>query len=172
MQPFVEAEYREAFLEIREVHRDRKLVTCIEALSSSNKRPGTPGWHQYLRKRQAFLEGAAHFVEIDLLRGARRMPMYSEWPDSPYYLLVSRKQEALCCKVWRAHSLRPLPPISIPLAPPDADLTLALQPLALAVYVRSHYDRIIDYHQPLNPPLSPSEEACLHERLGQTDQKS
>jgi hypothetical protein len=49
MRPFVEAEYREGFLEIREVHSDRKLVTCIEALSPSNKRAGTPGWHQYVR---------------------------------------------------------------------------------------------------------------------------
>src|SRR5271165_2204363 len=42
-----ETEYREGFLEIRELQPERKLVTCIEALSPSNKRSGTPGWLQY-----------------------------------------------------------------------------------------------------------------------------
>src|SRR5207302_6933272 len=102
MRALVETEYREGFLEIRELNPERKLITCIEALSPSNKRPGTPGWLQYIRKRQAYLEGAAHFVEIDLLRSGRRMPMADEWPDSPYYLLVSRKHEAPNASVWPA----------------------------------------------------------------------
>jgi hypothetical protein len=165
MQPLVEEEHREGFLEIREIHGQRKLVTCIEVLSPANKRPGTPGWQQYARKRQAFLEGAANFVEIDLLRKGRRLPMQSDWPDSPYYLLVSRKQERLRCQVWRAHYMRPLQPIPIPLTSPDPDITLPLQPLVEVVYDRSHYDRIIDYQRPLNPPLSPSEAAWLQERL-------
>ncbi|HUY35073.1 MAG TPA: DUF4058 family protein [Pirellulales bacterium] len=167
MRALVETEYREGFLEIRELRPQRKLVTCVEALSPSNKRVGTPGWLQYTRKRQAYLEGAANFVEIDLLRAGRRMPMEDEWPDSPYYLLVSRKQEAPRCTVWRAHYLRPLPPIFVPLAPPDADITLALQPLVEAVYARSRYDRDIDFRRPLDPPLSPAETTWLHEQLPQ-----
>src|SRR5438445_6731457 len=43
MRALVETEYREGFLEIRELRPERKLITCIEALSPSNKRPGTPG---------------------------------------------------------------------------------------------------------------------------------
>ena len=160
-------EYREGFLEIRELHPEHKLITCIEALSPSNKRPGTPGWLQYTRKRQAYLEGAAHFVEIDLLRGGRRMPMEDDWPDSPYYLLISRRKEAPRCTVWPAHYLRPLPPIPIPLAPPDSDITLALQPLVEAVYARSHYDRDIDYTLALKPAPDPAESAWLAERLRQ-----
>jgi hypothetical protein len=155
------------FLEIRELHPERKEITCIEVLSPSNKRRGTPGWLQYTRKRQAYLEGAAHFVEIDLLLGGRRMPMQDDWPDSPYYLLVSRKHEAPRCSVWPAHYLHPLPPIPIPLAAPDADIALALGPLVAAVYARSHYDRDIDYHRPLQPALNPAETAWLEERLRQ-----
>jgi len=168
MRALVETEYREGFLEIRELNPQRKLITCIEVLSPSNKRSGTPGWVQYSRKRQVYLEGASNFVEIDLLRGGRRMPMADAWPDSPYYLLVCRQQEAPHCTVWHAHFLRPLPPIPIPLAPPDADITLTLQPLVGAVYARSHYERDIDYRQPLHPPLSPGEAAWLEERLGGT----
>jgi hypothetical protein len=69
--------------------------------------------------------------------------------------------------VWQAHCLRPLPPIPIPLAAPDSDIPVALQPLVQAVYVRSHYDRIIDYHQPLNPPLGPVEAEWLQDRWRQ-----
>src|SRR5579884_1150085 len=134
MRALIETEYREGFLEIRELSPQRKLITCIEVLSPSNKRPGTPGWFQYTRKRQAYLEGAANFVEIDLLRGGRRMPMEDEWPDSPYYVLVCRKPEAPQCMVWPAHFVRPLPALNVPLAPPDADLSVPLQPLVEAVY--------------------------------------
>jgi hypothetical protein len=165
MRALVETEHREGFLEIRELQPDRKLVTCIEVLSPSNKRVGTPGWLQYARKRQAYLEGAAHFVEIDLLRGGGRMPMEDDWPESPYYLLVSRKHEAPRCTVWSAHYLRPLPPIPIPLVSPDPDVTLALQPLVEAVYARSRYDRDIDYQRPLDPPLGPAEATWLQQRL-------
>jgi len=164
MRALVEAEHREGFLEIRELQPERKLVTCIEVLSPSNKRVGTPGCLQYTRKRQAYLEGAANFVEIDLLRGGRRMPMEDDWPNGPYYLLVSRKHEAPRCTVWSAHFLRPLPPIPIPLDAPDPDITLALQPLVNAVYARSRYDRDIDYDRPLDPPLSPTEAIWLKER--------
>ncbi|MGO9468134.1 MAG: DUF4058 family protein [Isosphaeraceae bacterium] len=58
-----------------------------------------------------------------MLRRGRRMPMVGRWPDSPYYLLVCRKQEAPRCTDWPAHFLRPLPSLSIPLAAPDPDIT-------------------------------------------------
>ena len=124
MQALFHAEYREVFLEIHQTDPERRLVTGIELLSPSNKRRGTKGWHLYHRKRQVYLRGLAHFVELDLLRRGRRMPMAGHWPDSPYYLLVCRKQEAPRCTVWPAHFLRPLPPLSIPLAAPDPDITL------------------------------------------------
>jgi hypothetical protein len=165
MRALVETEFREGFLEIREVHGERKLVTGIEILSPSNKRPATPGWEQYTRKRQAFLDGAANFVEIDLLRGGSRMPMEDAWPSSPYYMLVCRKREAPTCKVWPTFSLRPLTPLAIPLNPPDADIELSLQQLMDAIYSRSQYANDIDYRRPISPPLSAAEQAWLEERL-------
>ena len=103
-------------------------------------------------------------MEIDLLRRGRRMPMASPWPDGPYYLLVCRKKQARCA-VWPATFTEPLPPIPIPLAPPDPDITLELQPFIGAIYARSRYGRDIDYRRPLQPPLSPAEAAWLGERL-------
>ena len=166
MRALVTTEYREAFLEIRQVDPEHKVVTGIEVVSPSNKRPGTKGWRLYYRKRRAFLSGhAANFVEIDLVRRGRRLPMASAWPDSPYYLLVCRKREAPRCSVWPAFFDQPLPPIPIPLAPPDPDITLSLQPLMEAVYARSHYDRDIDYRRPLDPPLTADQAAWLEDRL-------
>ncbi len=165
MQALVKADYREPFLEIRQVDPEHKLVTGIEVLSPSNKRPNTKGWRLYQRKRLAYLSGYANFVELDLLRRGRRMPMVSAWPDSPYYLLVCRKKQAPRCSVWPAYLTEPLPAIPIPLIPPDADISLDMQPFVEDIYARSRYERDIDYSRPLSPPLSTAEAAWLQERL-------
>jgi hypothetical protein len=157
MQAMFELEYREVFLEIHQTDPERRLVTSIELLSPSNKRPGTKGWRLYNRKRQVYLRGRANFVELDLLRRGRRMPMGGRWPDSPYYLLVCRQEEAPNCTVWPAYFRRSMSSLSIPLAAPDPDITLLIQSLVDAVYARSHYDRDLNYRQPLRPPLSPSD---------------
>src|SRR5437016_2888938 len=47
MRALIKAEYREAFLEIRQVDPKHRLVTGIEVLSPSNKRPHTKGWRLY-----------------------------------------------------------------------------------------------------------------------------
>jgi hypothetical protein len=165
MRALVEVEFRETFLEIRQLYGERRLITGIEILSPSNKRRGQPGWDLYLKKRQSFLEGSANFVEIDLLRGGERMPMEDDWPDSPYYLLVSRQKKAPQCDVWPAYALEPLPPIPVPLHPPDADLSLDLQPLIADIYERTHYEDDIDYRKTASAWLSDEEVAWLEERL-------
>jgi hypothetical protein len=165
MEAFVAMEFRETFIEIHEHDPERRLVTCIEVLSPSNKRRGSKGRKLYLRKRQALLLGTANLVELDLLRGGQRMPMMTPWPDSPYTLLVSREHRAPHCKVWPAHFRKPLPVIPIPLAPPDADVQLDLQLLVAAIYARSHYDRDLDYARPLQPALTEEDSAWLAERL-------
>jgi hypothetical protein len=108
---------------------------------------------------------AANYVEIDLLRGGQRMPMIDPWPNAPYTILVSRKGSAARCKVWSAHYRKPLPLIAVPLASPDPDVTLDLQPLIQSIYMRSKYGRSIDYAKPLVPPLPPEDVAWLRERL-------
>jgi hypothetical protein len=166
MDALVKAEYRESYLEIRQPNPEHKLVTGIEVLSPSNKRHATKGWRLYYRKRLAYLSGHANFVEIDLLRRGRRMPMVSPWPDSPYYLLVCRKKQAPRCSVWPAYFTEPLPPIQVPLVPPDRDISLDLQPLVEAIYARSRYHHDIDYRRPLDPPLSAREQSWFEEQLG------
>ena len=139
-------------------------MTSIEVLSPSNKRPGTEGWELYQRKRQSLLLGDVSLVEIDLLRGGQRMPMLDPWPDSPYTLLVARARAQLCT-VWRAHSLRPLPPIPVPLTKPDHDILVDLQPMIGEIYQRFRYARSIDYGKTLTPPLDAAEALQLEKTL-------
>jgi hypothetical protein len=169
MEGLVETEFREVFIEIRELDPQQRLVTGIEVLSPANKRPGSVGWYQYERKRRVFFEGHANLVEIDLLRGGRRHAMAQAWPESPYCLLVLRKENAPRCKVFEAHYRQPLPAIPVPLAPPDADVPLSLQPLIDGVYERSRYARELDYGQALRPPLSAADSEWLQAALKPTN---
>jgi hypothetical protein len=155
MRAFVQEEHREAFIEIYETDPEQRLVTSLEVLSRSNKHAGTEGWDLYQRKRQSLLLSNVNLVEIDLLRGGQRMPMLDPWPDSPYTLLVARAKNPQLCRVWPAHFQRPLPALPVPLAKPDPDIPVALQPMIDVIYQRSRYKRSIDYSKPLIPPLDP-----------------
>lgn len=53
----------------------------------------------------------------------------------------------------------------LPLAKPDPDVLLDLQPMIDAIYQRSRYERSIDYRQPLTPPLDARETAWLEQQL-------
>lgn len=165
MRPFIQEQFREVFLEIYESDPEQRLVTSIEILSPSNKRPGSKGWKLYLRKRQGLLLNGTHLVEIDLLRGGQRMPMSDPWPASPYTILVARGGVLPRYLAWPAHSLHPLPTIPIPLAHPDPDISINLQIMVEAIYARSRYARSIDYSKPLTPPLLMEEQQWMEQQL-------
>ena len=61
---------REAYLEIRQVGSD-EVVTVLEILSPTNKRPGE-GRRQYEQKRLSVFGTLTNLVEIDLLRAGNR----------------------------------------------------------------------------------------------------
>jgi hypothetical protein len=165
MRAFIEEEHREAFVEIDEATPEQRLVTCIEVLSPSNKRPNSPGWDVYLRKRQSLLLGDANLVEIDLLRGGRRMPMLDPWPDSPCTILVARAKKHALCRVWPVYFRIPVPSVPIPLTKPDPDILLDLQPMIDAIYRRSRYERSIDYSKPPDQPLDAADAMWLENQL-------
>ena len=175
LRAFIAEEHREKFVEIYEddpEFPELRLVTTIEVLSPSNKRPGTEGWEQYQSKRYSALLGGVHLVEIDLLRGGRRPPMRDPWPNSPYVLLVGRGNQNLRCQVWRGYFDRPLPSLPIPLTSPDAAIPLNLQPLIDRVYELGRYGRVIDYDKPLKPPLRGTEASWVKARLREWQKSS
>ncbi|NWF79757.1 MAG: DUF4058 family protein [Chloroflexi bacterium] len=142
---------RETYLEVRAIGTDQ-VVTLIEILSPTNKRPGE-GREQYLRKRRAVLASLTHLVEIDLLRGGEPMPLRRGPEPSDYRILVSRadwrpQAELLPCSVRK-----PLPHLRIPLHPGDPEPELDLNTILHALYERAGYDLRIDYRAPAEPPL-------------------
>ncbi len=161
MHPQLSVEEVETYLEVHDSLEGDRVVTCIEVMSPTNKRPGSPGWGEYDRKRQLMFRGAANFIEIDLLRGGKRRPMREPWPNSPYYVLVLRQADAPRCHVYAAHAIQPLPTVPIPLSPPDADLMISLQPAVDSVLARSRYERRLRYQEPLKPPLTEAERAFV-----------
>jgi hypothetical protein len=141
-------------IEIRDV-AERRLVTCIEVLSPTNKRG--PGREEYAGKRLEMLCGAAHLVEIDLLRVGTRFPTAQPLPDAPYFVFVShagRRQEV---DVWPIGLGEPLPTLPVPLLPEDPPVPLDLQQALAVVYEIIGYDELVDYRQPPPGPLTPSQ---------------
>lgn len=125
VEPSVDLE-RSAFLEIRD-RQNRELITVLELLSPSNKRPGRDR-EQYLGKRSTLLLSSVNLVELDLLRGGPRMPV-SGLPECDYYALVSASENRPQAQVWSITIRDPLPVVPVPLKPGDTvmlDLRRAL----------------------------------------------
>ena len=144
---------------LRVIHRQtRRVVTVIEFLSPTNKKPGDDGQDAYLEKRSEYIASECNLVEIDLLRGGERLPMSGRLPQGDYYVYVGRWGRKPRCNVigwpWRAI----LPSVPIPLLPEDGDLTVQVQGVFQTAFDQSLYDRRLPYGEPLLPPL-PADDA-------------
>jgi hypothetical protein len=136
---------RHSFVEIRD-RLDRRLITVIELLSPTNKYAG-PDREQYLAKRGQLLASGTHFVEIDLLRGAPRLPL-SDLPPCDYYILVSRAEERPDAGLWPVRLRDRLPVVPIPLRSPHPDARLDLQVLLDRIYDAAGYEDDIYQGEP------------------------
>jgi hypothetical protein len=145
----------ESYVEIRD-RQNRQLVTVIELLSPSNKRPGDDR-DQYTRKRYRLIGSGVNLVEIDLLRGNPRMPMTGLAPCD-YCVLVSRPEDWPDVGIFPIRLRDPLPPIPIPLRPTDPPVRLDLKRVIDHVYDVAGYGYYV-YDGPPDPPLSPDDAA-------------
>lgn len=152
----------QVFVEIRDTAK-RRLVTVIEVLSRSNKR--LPGRREYLARRQRILLSPVHLMEIDLLRGGRRVPMRQPLPVVPYFVLLSRAQNRPVTDVWPIRLQDPLPVVPVPLLPNDDDIPLDLQVAFASIYDLLRFDLSVDYEAPLEPPLDTEDSAWVQARL-------
>jgi hypothetical protein len=155
---------RQAFLTVRE-RETTAVVTVIEVLSPDNKRAGSDGRREYLRKREAVLESDAHLVELDLLRGGARLPTVEPLPPAACYAFVSRENRRPRVEVYPWTLRQPLPTIPVPLAGDDPDVALDLQAIFTAVYDRAGYGYSLDYSRPIEPPLSAADAAWVRQIL-------
>jgi hypothetical protein len=174
---------REVFLTLRS-RESMEVVTVIEVLSPGNKRKGSDGREEYLRKRDTVLLSAAHLVEFDLLRGGERLPIREAMPPGDYYAFVCRQRHrpqaaveppprhksgacggTLLDAVYAWSLRQPLPSVPVPLAGNDPDTVIDLQIVCGTVYDRAGYDYSLGYHRPVEPPLSEADAAWVKERL-------
>ena len=155
-------EIRETYLEIRSTAEDR-VVTVVELLSPTNKRPGESR-RRYEEKRLAIFGSRTHLVEIDLLRAGEPMPMDGCPPDVAYRILISRAERRPQADLLVFGVREPIPPFALPLLRGDDEPTVELNRLLHDLYDRAGFDLRIDYSQPPDPPL-PAEDAAWAEAL-------
>ena len=152
---------KERFLQIID-RRSRKVVTVIEVLSPTNKRPG-PDRDAYLAKRNTLTRTGVNLVELDLRRGGRR-PAPPEIPPCDYAFLVARAADRTIAEVWTVGLREPLPRLPIPLSEPDADLVLDVKAVLEHTYDQACYANDA-YQYPLDPPLAAADAVWAAELL-------
>jgi hypothetical protein len=154
---------RQSYLTIRS-REGREIVTVIELLSPWNKAP-REGAGEYLSKRLEVLRSSANLVEIDLLRGGRRLPTEEPLGPFDYHAFVSRPDRRPEVDVYSWRLADRLPTIPIPLAGSDPDVPLELQELLSTIYDRGGYEDVLNYRAAIDPPLPPDGEQWLAQRL-------
>ncbi|MEQ9667498.1 DUF4058 family protein [Coleofasciculus sp. G2-EDA-02] len=156
-------EVEERYLEIRDT-KTGKVVTTIELLSPKNKRAGE-GREAYLRKRQQILTRSTHFVEIDLLRGGKAMPMQGVAELTDYRILISRSELRPHAQLYAFNLTDAIPKVELPLQGEHKSPILDLKLILDGVYQRAGYHFRIDYRQSITPAVSSEVAAWLNTLL-------
>lgn len=167
---------RHFFVEIRDSTRGHALVTLLEILSPSNKRPG-PDRDAYAAKQSEILASNANLIEIDLHRSGRRVApnpfldaAFSRLDPPTYLVLISRswqRIEPTLGYVAYPFNLRMwLPCIPIPLLQGQPEIPLDLQALFRLTFDGGPYLRgALDYSRLPDPPLTPAESTWVSDLL-------
>ena len=154
-------ERRETYLVIRELP-GLEIVTVIETLSPANKRTSSDGRRQYLAKREEVLASRTNLVELDFLRGGKRLPVIG-LPPGDFYAVVSRGNRGPHTHVYAWSIRQPIPTIPFPLKPGEPEVQVDLQQVFSVAFHRGRYHRTLNYEAPLRPPLSPEDAAWRNE---------
>ena len=154
---------RQGYLEIREVATS-EVVTVIEVLSPTNKRPGE-GRRTYEAKRQVILASATNLVEIDLLRQWSSIVQLPEQLKTHYRILVSASAQRPQASLYAFNLPEPIPAFPLPLQETEPEPIINLQNLLGDIYDQSGYDLVIDYNEPPVPALKEADSAWLAEWL-------
>jgi hypothetical protein len=145
----------EEYLEVVEIATHR-VITVIEILSLSNKRPGEDR-QAYISKREKIFRTRTNLIEIDLLRQWAPMPftfLQTNGGASHYRLLVKRGDQTRRAHLYPFNVPDPIPVFSLPLQAGDVEPPVHLGAALQEVYDESGYGLRIDYNRPPVPPLS------------------
>jgi hypothetical protein len=143
---------RETYLEVRSTATGA-LITAIELLSPTNKRPGK-GRTLYRRKRSRLLDSNSHLVEIDLLRAGKTFPMRGAGPQTHYRILLSRAERRPQADLLPFNVRQPIPSFYLPLVPGDPEPVVDLNRLLHELYDRAGYDLRLNYRTEPDPALN------------------
>ncbi|EKV03515.1 hypothetical protein Lepto7375DRAFT_5816 [Leptolyngbya sp. PCC 7375] len=161
---------RQGYLEIREVATS-EVVTVIEVLSPTNKRPGE-GRRTYEAKRQVILASATNLVEIDLLRQWSPIVQLPEQLQTHYRILVSASSQRPQASLYAFNLPDPIPAFPLPLQETESEPIVNLQNLLGDIYDQSGYDLVIDYSQPPVPALKEADSVWFAEWLAKIRDES
>jgi hypothetical protein len=162
------------FVEVRDAAKGHELITLIEIVSPSNKRPGKDR-RSYLRKQSEVLSSDANLVEIDLLRTGKRLFASTEIPTMlsseskplDYVILINRawkrKDARTAFEVYPVSLVETLPCIPVPLREGQIESSLDLQEAFQEAYDAGPYRMgALDY---TDPPLPPELATWADDRL-------
>lgn len=162
-------DYPIPYIEIRDV-KNRELVTIIEILSPANKVGRS--YRQYLQKRWEIIRSYTHLVEIDLLRGGKRIELTHPLPAGDYYAFVNDTDRGEWTSVWAIELQDRLPAIPVPLRHPDPYVPLDLQEAVDDCFRTVPYNILIDYAQaPPNPAMSEQDRQWVAEQVAAFEKK-
>jgi hypothetical protein len=158
-------EVQEGYLEVREMGSG-KVVTVIEILSPTNKRPGR-GKDDYEQKRLDILSSSANLVEIDLLRDGKSPQILSVIPQTDYRILIARRRQRPQAKFLGFSIRQAIPAFKLPLQTGDREPEVSLQDLLREIYEQGGFDLAIDYSSEPFPILSESDHVWADALLSQ-----
>lgn len=142
---------RETYLEVRVTDTD-KVITVLEILSPTNKRPGE-GRDLYERKRLILLGTLTHLVEIDLLRDGEPMTMRGNGRQTDYRILISHSERRPMADLLAFSVRQQIPTFRLPLKRGDEEPVIDLGRLLHELYDRAGYDLRVDYRTEPVPSL-------------------
>jgi hypothetical protein len=163
-------EIHEAYVEILDRQSGLQVVTVIELVSPSNKRPGA-GRDSYKQKQREVLHSQAHLVEIDLLRDGRHVLAVPESVARreaayDYLIAVNRAGEQRDVFDLYPRTVRDrLPRVRVPLAAGDADVPLDVQVVLQKSYEAGAYEERINYAEACSPLLTAADEEWAAARI-------
>lgn len=153
---------REVYLQVLD-RNSRRVVTVIELLSPWNKASG--GYEEYQLKRDELLDGGINLLEIDLVRGGRRIPTVESLPPGDHYGFLSRADEPHKIEVYSWRLRDPLPPLPVPLLADDPHATVELQHVFDRIYDEAGYAYSLSYDTTLKPAVAESDAEWVADRV-------
>lgn len=164
-------EYRETFVEIRNIQAEHRLVTSIEILSPANKTAGAHGQELYRQMQRELLASPTNLVEIDLLRGGvhstvvLRERALAAAGAFDYHVCVRRFFDRANLTVYPIRLEKPLPQVAIPLLPQDPAVRIDLQAIFDRCYDAGPYRRLRPYAERAPEPALSAQQSEWADRL-------